>query len=73
MSKILYLCHIDWNWIKQRPQFIAEKLVDKHEVICIFPHWYNRSKLQNRADKEESKIKFIEFYGLPKAKKKHYH
>ena len=69
MSKILYLCHIDWNWIKQRPQFIAEKLVDKHEVICIFPHWYNRSKLQNRADKEESKIKFIEFYGLPKAKK----
>lgn len=26
MFKILYLSHIDWGWIKQRPQFIAEHL-----------------------------------------------
>ena len=26
MKKILYVTNVDWNWIKQRPQFIAENL-----------------------------------------------
>ncbi|MCM1321061.1 MAG: glycosyltransferase [Bacteroides sp.] len=26
--RILYLMHVDWNWIKQRPHFIAEKLAE---------------------------------------------
>lgn len=26
MKKLLYFTHVPWNWIKQRPQFIAEKL-----------------------------------------------
>lgn len=32
---IAYLCHIDWNWIKQRPQFIAEEL-SKHYDVDVF-------------------------------------
>lgn len=30
--KILYLSQVSWNWIKQRPQFIAEGLASKNEV-----------------------------------------
>ena len=26
MKQILYLMHIPWGWIKQRPHFFAEKL-----------------------------------------------
>lgn len=29
LLKILYLSHIDWGWIKQRPQFIAEHLSEQ--------------------------------------------
>ena len=33
MSKrILYLMHIPWGWIKQRPHFIAEGLNDRYDV-----------------------------------------
>lgn len=66
--KILFLSHIDWNWIKQRPQFLAEEFSNKYDVICITPHWYKRNKLQARDDKTESKIRFFEFYGIPKGK-----
>lgn len=30
--RICYLSHIDWNWIKQRPQFIAEGLTRDNTV-----------------------------------------
>lgn len=32
MNKILYLSHVSWGWIKQRPHFIAEKLSQNFEV-----------------------------------------
>ena len=40
--KILYLMHVDWRWIKQRPQFLAEALMEHYEVLvmdrkCIVP------------------------------------
>lgn len=31
-KKILYLMHISWNWIKQRPHFIAEGLSVDYEI-----------------------------------------
>jgi len=34
--KLLYLMHVDWNWIKQRPHFIAEKLVNRGVNVDIF-------------------------------------
>ncbi|NOU79165.1 hypothetical protein GC101_09760 [Paenibacillus sp. LMG 31459] len=36
MVKIAYLMHIDWNWAKQRPHFIAEKLSEVYEVDLIY-------------------------------------
>ena len=32
MKKILYLSHIRWGWIKQRPQFLAEGLAKENQV-----------------------------------------
>lgn len=31
-KKILYLMHVDWHWIKQRPHFLAEGLTEHYEV-----------------------------------------
>lgn len=35
-KKILYLMHVDWGWIKQRPHFIAEKLDKKYDVKIFY-------------------------------------
>jgi len=35
MKKILYIMHIDWAWIKQRPHFIAEGLSKNFQVKII--------------------------------------
>lgn len=32
MKKLLYFTHVPWSWIKQRPQFIAEKLSQSVEL-----------------------------------------
>ena len=44
MKKLLYFTHVSWNWIKQRPQFIAENLsqyveltyVEAKSIKCLF-------------------------------------
>ena len=66
MRKILYLMNVDWNWIKQRPQFIAEELSRIEKVVCVTPQWYNRRGLQRRRV-ESGNIAFRRFYGLPGA------
>lgn len=68
MGKILYLMNVDWNWIKQRPQFLAEELSHMEKVVCITPQWYNRRGLQRRRV-ESGEIVFRRFYGLPGAGK----
>lgn len=35
--KIMYICGIDWGWIFQRPQIIAQMLGQDHEVCVVFP------------------------------------
>lgn len=34
-KKILYIMHIDWRWIKQRPHFIAEGLSNFYDVKVV--------------------------------------
>lgn len=44
--KILYLMHVDWNWIKQRPHFIAEKLHSNGvEVDIYYTKYFYKDKL----------------------------
>lgn len=35
MKKLLYFTHVPWNWIKQRPQFLAEKLSLHFELTYV--------------------------------------
>ena len=33
--RVLYMIHVDWRWIKQRPQFLAENLAERHDVLVL--------------------------------------
>ncbi|MDR7078829.1 glycosyltransferase involved in cell wall biosynthesis [Neobacillus niacini] len=35
-KKIVYLMHVDWDWIKQRPHFLAEKLHEKYDINVFY-------------------------------------
>lgn len=60
--KILYALHIDWNWIKQRPQFLAENLSNKFEIICVYPcSWNFSKKIKNKSEN----IKLIPVFQIP--------
>lgn len=37
MKKLLYLMHIDWDWIFQRPQILAKALEEDFECKVVFP------------------------------------
>lgn len=57
-KKLLYLMHIDWNWIKQRPQYIEEALEKDFEVTILCPRNY---RLKEYHDKNNIKV----FYTIP--------
>ena len=46
--KILYVMHVDWDWIKQRPHFLAEQLSLHFDVRVIYAFARNRSLLVKR-------------------------
>lgn len=54
-EKILYLSHIDWKWIKQRPQFVADELKKYFEVYVLYMFQNrNRKSLQKRSAGKEN-------------------
>lgn len=36
-ERMLYIMGIDWMWIRQRPQIIAESLANDYELTVVFP------------------------------------
>lgn len=63
MKKILYYSLVDWNWIKQRPQFIALGLAERgFDVRAIYIHQYRRNGLQ-KVDRE--KVTVHPIYRIP--------
>lgn len=65
--KILYIMHVDWNWIKQRPQFLAEHLSTKYNIKVIFPslkksNSYKRAGIFHEAN---NNIKFATTFQVP--------
>lgn len=54
MKKILYLMEIDWYWIKQRPQIIAEMLSVDYDVTVVY-HKEIFVKQSLRTEKDELK------------------
>lgn len=61
-QRILYLSHVPWGWIKQRPHFIAEGLNKIYQVVFFYPMSYSPKKL---VDNEENHIFKKQIYRLP--------
>lgn len=45
-SRMLYLMHVDWYWICQRPQFLAEELHKHFDLLVVYPRANARKTLQ---------------------------
>lgn len=63
MKKIVYMMHVDWNWIKQRPHFIAEGLAEKHNLTVLYQHRYSRSGFQKR---DSGGLRLCPIYVIPR-------
>jgi glycosyltransferase involved in cell wall biosynthesis len=61
-KKILYLMHVDWDWIKQRPHYIAENLSKNYDVLIIHPYHMKRSQLTKN---KRSNLKLRPFFHVP--------
>ena len=57
MKKILYLMGIDWYWIKQRPQIIAEMLDRDYDVtVAYYKEVVVKQSLRKNNDELEKSI-----------------
>lgn len=68
-KKMLYIMGIDWNWIYQRPQIIAEYLSKDYDVTVVYP-----VKIWDRcsARKDSSRgngIRYLRIWTLPLQRK----
>jgi teichuronic acid biosynthesis glycosyltransferase TuaH len=41
--KVLYLMHVNWHWIRQRPQVLADLLAQSHEVHVLHYAMFHRN------------------------------
>ncbi len=64
MKKILYMLHVPWGWIKQRPHFIAEGLSQSFEVCIVVEKYYIHKNRYVKND-TQSNLKFKELFKLP--------
>ncbi|MDA8226460.1 MAG: hypothetical protein M0T74_01925 [Desulfitobacterium hafniense] len=47
-DKMIYIMNVDWNWIKQRPHFLAEGLSDIFDITVLYQYRYGRKGFQKR-------------------------
>ena len=65
-KKILYIMHLDWRWIKQRPHFIAEGLSEFYEITVI--HFHSKRYFFKNSDTSthnEKNLKLLPAFRLP--------
>jgi teichuronic acid biosynthesis glycosyltransferase TuaH len=59
---MLYLMHVSWYWIKQRPHFLAENLKEYYDVTVLYP----KSFFNNRQMVKENRESYVHsFITLP--------
>lgn len=61
MKKIFYFIHVPWNWIKQRPQFIAEELAENYDVDI----YQEKPYVSNLVVNTDSVFKVTSLFRLP--------
>lgn len=63
MKSLLYLMHVHWGWIKQRPQFLAEGLSASFNVVVVYEKVFNRESAKEY--RRNSPLCHIELRRLP--------
>ena len=43
--RILYIMNVDWDWVMQRPHFLALHLSRSHDVTVMYPYAWRRANL----------------------------
>lgn len=56
--------HIGWNWIKQRPHYIAEGLSDRYDVTVISDYNYHGKSKEYKSN-DSANLHIHNFYKLP--------
>lgn len=63
-KKLLFISHIDWMWIKQRPQFMGEALSKYYDITVMYPYRYNKKGYQR--ENVSTGIDVIPMYRIPR-------
>lgn len=61
--KILYISHVNWDWIKQRPQFLAEEMAQRSQITYVYKQILGRKRAFGNP--RSKKIKYCVVYQLP--------
>lgn len=59
--RILYIMHVDWDWAKQRPHFLAEHLAAHHDVLVLYP--YARVR-KNLVKNDRTSVRLFPFFPI---------
>ena len=59
-GKILYFMPVDWNWIAQRPHFMALELQKEYDAVILAVGAYKRSHLDIEGAKVRNALDFLE-------------
>ena len=59
--RILYIMHVDWDWAKQRPHFLAEHLSAHHDVLVLYP--YARVR-KNLVKNDRTSLRLLPFFPI---------
>lgn len=43
-EKLLYIMHVPWGWIKQRPHFLAESFNEYFDITVLYPETFRHNK-----------------------------
>lgn len=62
LLRIVIIMNVDWDWVKQRPHFIAQHLSRSHEVIVLYPFAWRRTHLSKN---ERDGVRIYPFLRFP--------
>lgn len=66
MKTILYCMHVGWNWIKQRPHYIAEELSNYYNITVLSDYTYRgRIKTEGKQKESNGNLHIKNFYKIP--------
>lgn len=60
--RIVYVMNVDWDWVKQRPHFLAQHLSRSHDVLVLYPYAWRRSHL---ARNDRDGVRLCRIFRLP--------